>query len=194
MPAGWPLRPGCVSQISSGTIGRLDMQRPRLQQLEAGLVHRPFDLDRLAGELLALAQQAAERHRLARRQARLVDQILRHELRRRRRRARRCRDGPCGRLRPCAGSRSWRARCGRAPPRPARSPSRAPRWRRSASALRRSRSSRRRRRAPRPAAGSARPWRCRRATARDCPCSGAHARSTAPPSRRAPRSGIRSRR
>ena len=48
--------------------------------------------------------------------------------------------------------------------------------------------------APRPAAGSARPSRCRPATGHDCPCSGARARSTAPPSRRAPRSRIRFRR
>src|SRR6185437_15076500 len=59
------------------------MQRPRLQQLESAIVHGPFDLDWLAGELLALTQQTAERHGLARRQTWLVYQIIRHKLRRR---------------------------------------------------------------------------------------------------------------
>ena len=64
MPAGWPLRPGCLSQISSGTCGWLDVQRPRLQQLEAGVVERPFDLDRHAEDILGLAHQPPERRRL----------------------------------------------------------------------------------------------------------------------------------
>ena len=155
---------------------------------------RPFDLDRRAGELLAFAQQAAERHRLARRQAWLAHQFLGHQLRG----GNAVRAGVAMAL--AAGVDGAQeavlatARCGRAPPRPARWPSRGPRWRRSASGLRRFRSSRRRRRARRSAAGSARPSRCRPATGRGCPCSGAHARSTAPPSRRAPRSRIRFRR
>ncbi len=166
---------------------RLDMQRPRLQQLEAALVHRPFDLDRLAGELLALAQQAAERHRLAGRQTRLAHQIVGHQLRRRHAVLAGVAMALAAGFDRAQEAVSATARCGRAPPRPARSPSRAPRWPKSASGLRRSRSSRRPTRARKSAAGSARPSRCRPATGRDCPCSGAHARSTAPPSRRAPR-------
>ena len=83
MPAGWPLRPGCCSQISSGTMRRLHVQRPRLQQLEAGIVERPFDLDRHAEHVFGLAQQAPERRRLAGVEAGRADQLFRHRLRQR---------------------------------------------------------------------------------------------------------------
>ena len=100
---------------------------------------------------------------------------------------RRYRDDPSGRLRPCARNPVLLQHdADRARPRPARSLSQDPTWRKSTFALRPSRS------VPPPEARAeingldqARPSRCRRARVRDCPCSGEHARSIAPPNKRA---------
>ena len=61
---------------------RLHVQRPRLQELEARLVERPFDLDRRLQQILAFAQLAAEFGGLPGRQARLDGVLLRHRERR----------------------------------------------------------------------------------------------------------------
>ena len=120
---------------------RFHMQRPRLQQLEAALVHRPFDLDRPAGQLFRIGAAAgrASPPRPAVRHGSLTRSFGTSSRRRDAVRAGVAMALAAG-LRPCAGSRFWRARCGRAPPRLARSPSRGPRWRKSASALPRFRS------------------------------------------------------
>ena len=60
--------------------GRLDMERARLQQLEAGLVERPFDLDGHAEQGFDLAQQASQRDGLAGVEARLLREVARHRL------------------------------------------------------------------------------------------------------------------
>ncbi len=59
---------------------RLDMERARLQQLEAGIVERPFDLDGHAEQGLGLAQHASQRDGLAGIEARLLHQFARHRL------------------------------------------------------------------------------------------------------------------
>jgi hypothetical protein len=56
-------------------------QRARLQQLEAAVIARPFDLDRHAKHSLGLAEHAAERNGFAGVEARLVDKLARHCLR-----------------------------------------------------------------------------------------------------------------
>ena len=61
---------------------RLDLQRPCLQQLETFVVECPFDLDRAAEDFFRLADEAPERHRLSRVEARRTRQIGRHRLRR----------------------------------------------------------------------------------------------------------------
>ncbi len=61
----------------------LDMQRPRLQELEAFVVERPFDLDRHAHQRLGLADEAPERHRLPGVETGLARKLFRHRLRRR---------------------------------------------------------------------------------------------------------------
>src|SRR5262245_57040367 len=58
----------------------LNVERSRLKELEALIVARPFDLDRMIKQILALAQHAAERRRLTGRQARLARQLLGHRL------------------------------------------------------------------------------------------------------------------
>src|SRR5262249_45379035 len=48
-----------------GHMRRLDLERPRLQQLEPVVLERPFDFDGRAEHILGLAQHAAEARRLA---------------------------------------------------------------------------------------------------------------------------------
>ena len=97
MPAGWPFSPGCRSQISSGTIGASTCSGRDCSSLKplSSIAHSISTGP--PASCSAFAQQPAERHRLARREARLAHQILRHQLAAPRRRARRCRDGLCGR-------------------------------------------------------------------------------------------------
>src|SRR5262245_66447552 len=56
----------------------LNMQRPRLQQLETFIVERPLDLDRHTHARLGLADETPERHRLPGIEARLARERLRH--------------------------------------------------------------------------------------------------------------------
>ena len=72
MPAGWPLRPGCCSQISSGTCAGATCSGRACSSLKPVIVERPFDLDRHAEHVFGLAHQAAERHRLPGVEARLA--------------------------------------------------------------------------------------------------------------------------
>src|SRR5690348_62607 len=62
-------------------VHRLHVQGPRLQQFEADLVERPFDLDRHADDVFRLAQHAPKRHGLAGAETRLAREIGRHGLR-----------------------------------------------------------------------------------------------------------------
>ena len=103
MPAGWPLNPGCLSQISSAHAA-CDMERPRLQQLEAGIVERPFDLDRHAEHVFGLRIRRPSVVAWPA-EARRAHQRLRHHLRQCRRREGRPRDDACGRRRSCARNR-----------------------------------------------------------------------------------------
>src|SRR5262249_55543021 len=65
-----------------GSRGRVGWgQRARLQQLEAAVIKRPFDLDRQAKHSFGLAQQAAERNGFARVKTALVDKLARYRLR-----------------------------------------------------------------------------------------------------------------
>src|SRR6185503_19500147 len=59
----------------------LDMQRTRLQQFESAFIQCPFDLDRSTRELLAFAQQPAERHGFSWRKGWLAHEIFWHEFR-----------------------------------------------------------------------------------------------------------------
>ena len=54
-----------------GDARRLDVQRPRLQQLESGLVACPLDFHRDAHDVLDLPQQSTQLGGLRRVQARL---------------------------------------------------------------------------------------------------------------------------
>ncbi len=61
---------------------RRHMQRPGLQQLEPGVIERPFDLDRHAEHVLAFAHQTAKNGGLAGFQAGRAYQFIRHFFRR----------------------------------------------------------------------------------------------------------------
>ena len=100
------VEPGMLQPDLVGHVRLDDAQRPRLQQLEAGIVERPFDLDRHAEHVFGLAHQAPERRRLAGFEARRARPALpAPPAAACRRRARRLRDDACGRLRCCAESR-----------------------------------------------------------------------------------------
>src|SRR5262249_30892089 len=62
---------------------RLHMQRSRLQEPEALLVHSPFDFHGTAGEVFAFSQQTTEGHGLSGRQAWFADKVFWYELWRR---------------------------------------------------------------------------------------------------------------
>jgi hypothetical protein len=51
-----------------------------LQEHETGIIRSPFDLDGTARQLLALAQEATERHGFARRKAGFADKLFRDQL------------------------------------------------------------------------------------------------------------------
>ena len=185
-PAGWPLRRGWRSQISSGHRRRRRHAAGGLQQLEPALVHRPFDFHRHAHDVLDLAQQPSEFDRL-----RLARDTVRRTARAAPSWSPVCMQPTRWSLRPSAVSRSVPSRlstmrsgttspCAIAEPSPqvalmTMSPSA------------RAGSSRRRTRAPTPAAGPARPSPFRPGSHRGSPCSAARAWPTAPPSRSAPR-------
>src|SRR5262249_37266894 len=73
---------GMLAPELVGDGDRLDDERARLQELEAQMVERPFDLDRAADDGFRLAHRAAERHRLRGVKTRRADELrwdrLRH--------------------------------------------------------------------------------------------------------------------
>src|SRR5215468_10419520 len=72
---------GMLAPDLVGYGDRLDDERARLQELEALMVERPFDLDRTADDRFRLAHHAAERHRLRGVETRRADEFARHRLR-----------------------------------------------------------------------------------------------------------------
>src|SRR5690606_21236896 len=78
-----PPDPGMLQPDLVRHLRRLDVQRSRLEQLEATVVKRPFDLHRLVHDVFSPAHPAAERRRLAVVEAGLTHQLCRVACRRR---------------------------------------------------------------------------------------------------------------